>query len=84
MTVRDVRQKWPEAEKALETEPVIIITRDGKPVARLLPIEPETDTRPRFDPEEHRRSMEELWGGKESGINSLELLQADREDRKLL
>ena len=84
MTVRDVRQKWPEAEKSLAAEGEIIITRDGKPVARLLPVEPVTDTRPRFDPEEHHRMMMELWGGQMSGIDSLALLQADRDDRNLL
>ena len=83
MTVRDVRQHWPEAEKALETEAVIIITRDGKPVARLLPIEPEPDTRPRFDPEEHRRWLTETWG-EHSGIDTLKALQADRNERELL
>ena len=32
MTVRDVRQKWPEAERSLVIEGEIVITRDGKPI----------------------------------------------------
>jgi antitoxin (DNA-binding transcriptional repressor) of toxin-antitoxin stability system len=35
ISVRDLRQKWPEAERALKVESEIVITRDGKPVARL-------------------------------------------------
>lgn len=83
MTVRDVRQRWPEAERSLETEGEIIITRDGKAVARLLPVEAETDDRPRFDPEESKKWRDEFWGG-DSGIDTLALLQADRDDRDLL
>ncbi len=82
ITVRDVRQRWPGAEQALETEGEIIITRDGKPVARLLPVEPEPAQRKRFDPEENPRRREEMWG-EDSGINTLALLQADRDGREL-
>lgn len=83
MTVRDVRQRWPEAERSLETEGEIIITRDGKPVARLLPVKAEPDNRPRFDPEENRKRREKLCG-KGVVIDSLKGLLEDREDRKLL
>ncbi|MEO5916807.1 MAG: type II toxin-antitoxin system Phd/YefM family antitoxin [Luteolibacter sp.] len=83
ITIRDLRQHWPDAEKALATEPEILITRDGKPVARLLPIVEEETPRKRFDPEEHRRWMNEVWG---EGVHfdSLTPLLEDREDRKLL
>jgi len=83
MTVRDIRQRWPEAERSLATEGEIVITRDGKPVARLLPMEevagPE---RKRFDPEEHRRWMKEMWG--DEIFDTLTPLMEDREDRKLI
>ncbi|MBI1846500.1 MAG: type II toxin-antitoxin system Phd/YefM family antitoxin [Candidatus Rokubacteria bacterium] len=36
LTVRDLRQQWSRAEAMLETEGEILITRDGKPVARLV------------------------------------------------
>ena len=39
ITMRDVRQRWPEAERSLAEEGEIVITRDGKAVARLLPVE---------------------------------------------
>jgi len=35
VSVRDLRQKWPEAERALNIESELVITRDGEPVARL-------------------------------------------------
>ncbi len=33
ITIRDLRQRWPVAEAALEVEDEIIIARDSKPVA---------------------------------------------------
>ena len=33
ITIRDLRQRWPEAEAALEVENEILITRDSKPAA---------------------------------------------------
>ena len=32
----DLRQRWPETEKALQKEHEILITRDSKPVAKLV------------------------------------------------
>ena len=83
MTVRDVRQRWPEAERCLGTEGEIIITRDGKPVARLLPVEDVTETRKKFDPEEQKRWREEFWG-KGVMMDSLSGLLEDREERALI
>jgi antitoxin (DNA-binding transcriptional repressor) of toxin-antitoxin stability system len=83
MTVRDIRHHWPEAEKALGVEREIIITRDGKPVARLLPMEEATVPKKRFDPEAQRKWREEVFG-KGVEIDTLKLLQEDREDRKLI
>jgi len=81
MTVRDVRQKWPEAERSLAAEGEIVITRDGKPVARLLPVE-EQAPRKRFDPVEHRKWLEDMWG--DETFDSLTPLMEDREERKLI
>jgi len=66
ITIRDLRQRWPEAEKSLEVEDEIIITRDSKPVARLVRIVPEQKRRPRWDPEEHRRWQQKVNQGKVS------------------
>ena len=84
MSIRDLRQKWPEAESLLEVEKEIIITRDMKPVAKLVRyIEPE---RPRkhFDPAEHARWQASVFGkGKVVRLVDKYLLK-DREDRPLV
>jgi antitoxin (DNA-binding transcriptional repressor) of toxin-antitoxin stability system len=64
LTIRQLRQRWPEAEKALETEQEIIITRDGKPVAKLVRFVEPVRKRRRFDPEKHLKTMTKFWGGK--------------------
>lgn len=64
ITIRDLRQRWPEAEKALEVEGEIIITRDSKPVAKLVRIVPAQVKRLRWDPEEHRKWQERVFGKK--------------------
>lgn len=64
LTIRDLRQRWPEAEKALETEDEIIITRDGRPVAKLTRYVEPIRKRPRFNPEKHLAKMKKLFGGK--------------------
>jgi len=64
VTVRDLRQRWPETEKALAVEHEIIITRDGQPVAKLSRIVPETKPRKRFDPVAHGEWQRKMSGGK--------------------
>ncbi len=64
ITIRDLRQRWPEAEAALETENEILITRDSKPVAKLVRIPEESRKRPRWDPEAHARWQRKVSGGK--------------------
>jgi antitoxin (DNA-binding transcriptional repressor) of toxin-antitoxin stability system len=53
ISVRDLRQKWPEAERALKIESEILITRDGTPVAKLTRVENQPKKRRRFDPAKH-------------------------------
>jgi antitoxin (DNA-binding transcriptional repressor) of toxin-antitoxin stability system len=82
ITIRDLRQRWPEAEAALQVEDEIIITRDSKPVARLMRVvQPETK-RPRWNPEEHRKWIRKVFGNKVFP-SSDERLAAARADRKL-
>jgi len=82
ITIRDLRQRWPEAEKSLQIEKEIVITRDGEPVARLVRVTPEKPRRKRWDPEEHRRWLKKVWGKTQVALVD-KYLQADREDRKL-
>ncbi|MEA2626431.1 MAG: hypothetical protein QOD06_2476 [Candidatus Binatota bacterium] len=81
MSVRDVRLKWPEAERKLAATGEIVITRDSKPVARLLPYTPEPRTpRTRFDPAAHLRWLQKVWRGKSLGVSTGALLDRDRTD----
>jgi antitoxin (DNA-binding transcriptional repressor) of toxin-antitoxin stability system len=81
MTVRDVRLHWPKAEKALADGEEIVVTRDSKPVARILPfVEPKKMTRKRFDADAHLRKLREFWKGKSIGPSTDEWLARDRAD----
>ena len=82
MTVRDIRQRWPEAEKALALEGEIIVTRDSKPVARILPFTEATDPKAinRFDFDEHMRWLKRISKGEKPMPSSDEMLRRDRED----
>ena len=62
ISIRDLRLRWPAAESALATERELIVTRDGKPVAKLVRFEDKTQKRKRFKPEEHKLKMQKLWG----------------------
>jgi antitoxin (DNA-binding transcriptional repressor) of toxin-antitoxin stability system len=65
VTVRDLRQRWPETEKALQKEHEILITRDSKPVAKLVRyVEPKK--RSTFDPIKHAKWQRKMSGGKVS------------------
>jgi antitoxin (DNA-binding transcriptional repressor) of toxin-antitoxin stability system len=65
MSIRELRHKWPEAEKAVAAEDELIITRDGKPVAKLVRyVEPRTRHK-RFDAATHLRWVKQTWGGKQ-------------------
>jgi antitoxin (DNA-binding transcriptional repressor) of toxin-antitoxin stability system len=63
VTIRDLRQRWPETEKSLQIEGEILITRDSKPVAKLVRyVEPKK--RKRFDPAEHGKWQRKTSRGK--------------------
>jgi antitoxin (DNA-binding transcriptional repressor) of toxin-antitoxin stability system len=80
ITIRDLRQRWPQTEKALEVENEIIVTRDGRPVAKLIRIIAETTKRKRWNAQAHLRWMKKLWGERvfESSDAALSKARADR------
>lgn len=87
MTLAEFLHEWPEEILAAEKE--ILITRDGKPIARLSAVENENQTpqeeddRPRFNAAEQRKWMDEMWG--ENVIfDGQKWLDEDRNDRELL
>jgi antitoxin (DNA-binding transcriptional repressor) of toxin-antitoxin stability system len=83
ITIRDLRQRWPEAEAALQVEEEILITRDSKPVAKLVRITEPVRKRKRWDPEEHKKWIKKVWGNKQVRLVD-KYLHADRKDRDLL
>ena len=79
ITIRDLRQRWPEAEAALKVEDEILITRDSKPVAKLVRISANESKRPRWDAEEHGQWQKKVSGGKVSRSDAaLARARADR------
>jgi antitoxin (DNA-binding transcriptional repressor) of toxin-antitoxin stability system len=82
ITVRDLRQRWPAAEALLQREKEIIVTRDGKPVAKLVRLREAEAARKRFDPAKHAR-----WQSKVSGRRTVrwvdEFLMRDRQAREI-
>jgi len=80
--IRDLRQRWPETEAALKVEHEIIITRDSKPVAKLVRLVPPEAKRKRWNPEEHKKWIKKVWGNKQVALVD-KVSSSDREDRKL-
>ena len=83
MTVRDVRQRWPEAERALRDDEGVIVTRDGKPVARILPYEPRA--RPRrasVDWDALEKWRERFWRAQPAQPSTDDDVAAGRADRR--
>jgi antitoxin (DNA-binding transcriptional repressor) of toxin-antitoxin stability system len=64
ITIRDLRQRWPEAEAALKVENEILVTRDSKPVAKLVFVSSAETPRRRWDAGEHARWQRKVAGGK--------------------
>ena len=79
ITIRDLRQRWPEAEAALQVEDEILITRDSKPVAKLVRIAAESSKRSRWNPEAHARWQRRVSGGRLSRSDAA--LAASRAER---
>jgi len=82
ITIRDLRQRWPEAEAALQVENEILITRDSEPVAKLVRVTQRETKRTRWNPEEHRRWIKKVFGKKVFPSSDVRLA-AGRADRKL-
>ena len=82
ITIRDLRQRWPEAEAALKVEGEILITRDSKPVAKLVRFLEQEPKRKRWNPEQHAARIKKIFGDKMFPSIDAEPAQA-RADRKL-
>jgi len=83
ITIRDLRQRWPETEAALKVEHEIIITRDSKPVAKLVRLAQPEVKRKRWNPEDHMKWIKKVYGNKVFPSIDEELAAA-RADRRLI
>jgi antitoxin (DNA-binding transcriptional repressor) of toxin-antitoxin stability system len=81
ITIRDLRQRWPEAEAALQVEDQILITRNSKPVAKLVRVAPAEAKRAPWNPEAHRKWIKKVFGD-QVFPKSDKRLAAARADRK--
>ena len=83
MSVRDIRQRWPEAERRLRQEGEIIVTRDSRPVARLLPLAGlPMRAKARLDVRDLRRWRDRFWRTQPPQPRTEEWLDRDRADRR--
>lgn len=81
MTVRDIRLHWPKAEKALAEAGEIVVTRDSKPVAKIVPYGGSgRDRRPQFDAGAHTKWLQAVSKGEKPQPSTDEWLRKDRED----
>ena len=81
ITIRELRLHWPATEAALELEGETLVTRDSRPVAKLVRITPPSTRRPRWTPAVHRRWIQKTFGDQVfSSID--EHLQLAREERQ--
>jgi antitoxin (DNA-binding transcriptional repressor) of toxin-antitoxin stability system len=81
MSVRDIRLKWPEAEKKLASVGEIVVTRDAVPVARLVPYRTKAPApRARFDAAAQRRWLRQFWKAQPSRVSTGSLLERDRSE----
>lgn len=80
MTIRDLRYEFSKIEACLAFGEEVEITKHGKPVARISPPRPKTTAK--FDAEEHRRRLNETWGGRVFSAEEVrEMREAELGDR---
>jgi len=83
VTIRDLRQRWSAIEAALQAEGELLITRDSRPVAKLVRVVEKLPRRKRWDLDEHRKWIRKVYG-KNVFTSSDEQLAAARADRRLI
>jgi hypothetical protein len=81
ISIRDLRQRWPAAEALLQVEKELVITRDARPIARLVRIDAAAGKRARFDPVAHGKWQRKMGGGKVSRWVDRALTESRRDRR---
>ena len=83
VTVRDLRQKWPEIEERLSKEGSLLITRDGKVVARLESASAAPPDKKHFDPVAQQKWLSANYAGVKVGRVVDQAVAEQRKDRKM-
>lgn len=78
LTIRDLRLHWPEAERRLLREGELVLTRDGRPIAKISAYREEKPTRQRWSADQHRKWLNRTWKGTASPATTDDLLAQDR------
>lgn len=73
-SVRDLRYRFPEIERALREGEEIEITKRKRVIARLLPVSPAVSRRPDF-----LARLREIYGHKTLKVSGAELLAQERD-----
>ena len=81
LSVRDLRLHWPAAERRLEREGELVVTRDGEPVAKLIAYRPEKVTRPKWSAERHLAWLSRAWKSDDEGPSAPSTDQLLKQDR---
>lgn len=83
ITIRELRQNWPGVERRLRaTREPLLVTRDGEPVAQILPpTGAVAGARPAFSVAAHRAWRAGRWGGRAPKTNSAGWLTRETEER---
>lgn len=84
VSIRELRQNWPGIERRLKaTRTALLVTRDGKPVAQVLPPPAAvTSARPGFSAAAHQQWRAQHWKGDAPRTDSTLWLNQAREDRR--
>jgi len=79
ITIRQLRQSWPQVERRLAAEHTLVITRDARPVAQLSLLKPSGKAaRSRFSAALHAQWMKAAWRGRPAHTDSGRALAHDR------
>lgn len=80
VTIRDLRLHWPATEESLNIERELLVTRDGRPVAKLVKVSEHRARRRRWNPTTHKKWQARLWKGEQVDLVA-KYLETDRSAR---
>lgn len=84
VTLREFLDEWPKTEELLHQEGELVVMKDSRPVAKLLPLDEDKEGRGSFDFNKHFALMDEILEESPGLAEPYDgELQASREERHL-